>query len=365
MTKLEELYRSCGQSPWLDNIKRSWLKDGTLESFIKKGVRGLTSNPTIFAKAIESETTYDEQFKDLLTKGLDIESAYIELTLADISQACNLLGAIYNESGGKDGFVSLEVSPEYAYDTENTIQQAKQLSDRLKERNLLVKVPAVKEGLPAIKRLIADGISVNVTLIFSIARYQEVINKYLEGLEERVANNLPIQNVNSVASFFVSRVDTEVDARLEKLGTKEALELRGLAAIAQAKLAYQVFRKNFESQRFLQLKKKGANLQRPLWASTSTKNPAYPDLKYVDNLIARDSVNTMPDQTIEAFLDHGNPRLTIEDELDKTKGDLEKLEGLGINLEDVAQVLEKNGVKSFKESYEDVLKKLEQKARRI
>ena len=305
MTKLRRLYDVQGQSPWLDNLTRTYLRDGTLARFVDDGIRGVTANPTIFARAIEGSDAYDQQFASLTAGGTNVESAYWELVIDDVRQALELLRPTFNGSAGTDGFVSIEVAPELARDTQGTITAARDLHTRIDEPNLFVKIPATAEGIPAIRTMTAEGRNINVTLIFSLSRYGEVIGAYRSGLEEYAGAGGDVGGVHSVASFFVSRVDTEVDQRLEAIGTDEALELRGQAAVAQAKLAYRLFTERFSGPRWQRLARLGAHLQRPLWASTSTKNPTYPDTLYVDQLIGPNTVNTLPEPTIAAFEDHG------------------------------------------------------------
>jgi transaldolase len=367
MTKLHELYEVGGQSPWIDNLKRSYLQPGgQLEALIESGVRGVTSNPTIFAKAIEGEDTYDEQFGELVGPGGKHESvldAYWDLVIDDVTAALHLLRPLYDESGGGDGFVSLEVSPDLAHDTDGTVAAATGLHDWIELPNLLVKIPATAEGVPAIRAMIAKGRSINVTLIFSLERYAEVIEAYISGLEEFVAGGGDPSRVASVASFFVSRVDTEVDRRLSAIGGP-ADALAGKAAIAQAHLAYELFLAHFGpgAERWGVLRDAGAKVQRPLWASTSTKNPAYPDLSYVDTLIGPDTVNTMPDQTVAAFADHGTVARTVDADFEADHAVLSNLAAAGIDMADVSKVLEDEGVTSFAKSFDELVERLEQKA---
>ncbi len=364
MTLLNDMFDKGGQSPWMDNIKRSWLKDGTLKSYVDRGIRGVTSNPTIFTKAIEASSDYDEQFFSLVEKGMTVEECYWELVKTDITDALNILDPVYESSNGADGFVSIEVAPTLANDSTKTLEMAKMLSTEISKHNLLVKIPATREGLLPIKEMIKDGRSVNVTLIFSVKRYKEVIDAYLSGLEERVANGVvDLSNVSSVASFFVSRVDTEVDKRLDAIGSDLALSLRGKTAVSQAKLAYELFKEEFYSPRFESLKKYGARLQRPLWASTSTKNPNYDGLIYVNNLIGANTVNTMPDSTVNTFLDHGKVENVIEKDLDLAYKHLQDIKDVGIDIDNVTEQLENEGVESFRGSFEELLGQLENKAK--
>jgi transaldolase len=370
MTRLHDLYDIGGQSPWLDNLRRDWLEGGQLAELVSLGVRGITSNPTIFANAISGQDTYDEQFKSLMADHT-VESAYLELAITDITHALELLRPMYDASDGEDGFVSLEVSPALAHDTEGTVRDARMLHERIQAPNLLVKVPATKAGVPAIQTMISEGRSINVTLIFGLDRYDEVMEAYISGLEALVAagraSDLP--HVASVASFFVSRVDTEIDRRLEQLagggdgtGKAEVLALRGKAAVAQAQQAYQHFHAHFSGDRWEALRSQGARVQRPLWASTSTKNEAYPDLLYVDSLIGPATVNTMPEPTLRAFEDHGALHRAIDADPAESASVLRQLEAAGIDLEDVEQTLEDEGVHSFSKSFDELLQKLTDKA---
>jgi transaldolase len=367
MTRLHDLYRQGGQSPWLDNLQRDWLRNGRLAGLVAEGIRGVTSNPTIFAKAIEGQDTYDDQFGSLVER-MTVDDAYWELVISDIEDALDVLEPVHQESDGHDGFVSLEVAPALARDTAGTLDAARHLHDRIDRRNLLVKVPATAEGVPALRQLFAEGRSINVTLIFGIERYEQVMEAYLAGLEElAAAGTADLSSVASVASFFVSRVDTEVDRRLEAAASRDPAlaDLRGRAAVAQAKLAYARFREVFSGPRWEALAARGARVQRPLWASTSTKNPAYPDLLYVDTLIGPDTVNTMPDPTIEAFLDHGTVARTVDQGLDEARAVLDRLAEAGIDLAEVSAVLEEEGVASFAKSFDELLQALTDKANQL
>ncbi|XP_072999478.1 uncharacterized protein [Typha latifolia] len=355
-TNLHDLYEQQGQSPWYDNLCRP-VTD--LLPLIASGVRGVTSNPTIFQKAISSSNAYDEQFKQLISSGKDIESAYWELVIKDIQDACKLFEPIYDETDGGDGYVSVEVSPRLANDTNGTVEAAKWLHKVVNRPNVYIKIPATADCIPSIKEVISNGISVNVTLIFSLSRYEAVIDAYLDGLESSGLNDL--SRVTSVASFFVSRVDTLIDKILEKIGTPEALDLRGKAAVAQAALAYKLYEKKFSGPRWEALVKKGAKKQRVLWASTSVKNPAYPDTLYVAPLIGPDSVSTMPDQALEAFIDHGTVSRTIDSNISEAEGIYSALEKLGIDWNQVGSQLESEGVDSFKKSFESLLISLQEK----
>jgi len=359
-TRLTELFDEQGQSPWIDDLKRSYLTTGRLQELIDLGIRGMTSNPTIFQKAIAGSSDYDAQFGDLAGK-LSVENAYWELVIDDVTNACGVMRPIYDSSGGGDGFVSLEVAPSLAHDTAGTIAAARGLHERINLPNLMVKIPATKEGVGAIRQMISEGRNINVTLIFSLSRYAEVIEAYLSGLEEWVAGGGDASRVHSVASFFVSRVDTEVDRRLGQLGS-DGDAIKGKAAVAQAKLAYRLFGEQFAGPRWDALAGQHAHRQRPLWASTSTKNPAYPDLLYVDQLIGPHTVNTMPDATMDAFLDHGTPAPTVDVGVDAAAADLARLAGVGVDMEDVGHVLEDEGVAAFAKSFEELMGVLDGKA---
>jgi transaldolase len=368
MTRLHDLYEIGGQSPWLDNLRRDWLEDGQLAELVSMGVRGITSNPTIFANAISGQATYDTQFKELM-KDHTVDSAYWELAITDILNGLELLRPTYENSDGEDGYVSLEVSPALAHDTESTVRDARMLHARINKPNLFVKIPATKEGVPAINTMISEGRNINVTLIFGIDRYDEVIEAYISGLEALVkaGRSEELPHVASVGSFFVSRVDTEVDRRLETLAGGEAgdaaiLALRGKAAVAQAQVAYQHFHAAFATDRWKALAAQGARVQRPLWASTSTKNPKYSDLLYVDSLIGPATVNTMPDGTIKAFLDHGTVARTVDHDPQEAQDTLAQLAAAGIDMEDVEQTLEDEGVHSFSKSFDELLQSLSDKA---
>jgi transaldolase len=367
MTRLHDLYTEQGQSPWLDNLRRDWIHGGQLAGLVASGIRGVTSNPTIFAKAISGEDDYDDQFRSLIGS-MTVEQAYWELVTTDIVDALAVLRPVYDESGGTDGFVSLEVAPALAHETDATVRSARSLHERINSPNLLVKVPATAECVASIHQLIAEGRSINVTLIFGLERYDAVIEAYISGLEAyAAAGAADLSKVASVASFFVSRVDTEIDHRLETLaggtdGNAEILALRGRAAVAQAQEAYVHFERAFSGPRWEALAARGGQVQRPLWASTSTKNPAYDDLLYVDSLIGPHTVNTMPDGTVDAFLDHGRVARTVDADPDRAAATLERLAAVGIDLADVADTLEDEGVHSFAKSFDELLQSLTDKA---
>ena len=350
--------QALGQSTWYDNIRRGLLVSGELKELIRQGVTGVTSNPTIFEKALSSSTDYDEALLELAHAGTGAAAIFEAVAVEDIQGTADLLRSVYDYTDGTDGFVSLEVSPHLAYDTEGTIDAAHRLFAALNRPNVLIKVPATPQGILAVRSLIADGINVNVTLIFSLGAYREVMEAYIGGLEERVARGGDPSNVASVASFFVSRVDTAVDKLLQQridTGDTRLGELLGKAAIANARKAYALFQQTFGVQRFAALKTTGSRVQRPLWASTGTKNPAYPDTFYVDSLIGPDTVNTMPQATVEAALDHGDPQPTLEGTAQEAEATLQALAGAGIDMEQVTAKLLADGVDLFAQSYDAVL----------
>ncbi len=361
LTNLQRLYEEQGQSPWIDNLNRPSVLEGGLAKLVESGVRGVTSNPTIFEKAMTGSEAYDDQFKDLLERG-SVDDAFWTMAVEDVTGACGILRAVHDRSGGADGFVSLEVAPSLATNTDGTISAARNLHERIDLPNLMVKIPATAEGVPAIQQMIAEGRNINVTLIFSLPRYAEVVEAYISGLEAFDLAGGDLSQVHSVASFFVSRVDTEVDRRLDAIGTDEASALRGKAAVAQARRAYALFQDKFSGSRWGALAARGAHPQRPLWASTSTKNKAYPDLLYVDSLIGPDTVNTMPDATVEGFLDHGTVARTVDTNPDGAKGHLDALDAVGVDLADVARTLEEEGVASFSKSFDELIQSLTDKA---
>ena len=363
MTRLQQLHDEQDQSPWLDDLTRTYLRDGTLETYVRDGIRGVTTNPTILARAIEGSPAYDEQLGRLASAGTDATTAYWDLVIEDVREALAQLRATYDASGGADGFVSIEVAPELARDTRGTITAARQLHLRIDQPNLLVKIPATAECIPAIHAMTAEGRSINVTLIFSLSRYRQVIDAYQSGLDEFARSGGDTRTVHSVASFFVSRVDSEADQRLESIGTPQAMALRGRAALAQARLAYQLFRAQFSTTRWEALAGGGAHPQRPLWASTSTKNPSYADTRYVDGLIGPATVNTLPEPLIAAFEDHGSVSRTVDLELEHAAAVLADLDRVGVDMESVGMTLEDHGVASFHESFAHVLDTLTTKLR--
>ncbi len=354
----------AGQSIWSDQISRAMLDSGELARRIgADAVTGVTSNPTIFAKAITGSEDYDAALAELVDRGASVEEIYAHLVTADIRDACDVLRPVFEATEGRDGFVSVEVSPELADDTDGTVAEAREWSKRVDRPNLLVKVPATPAGIPAIARLIGEGISVNVTLIFSLRRYREVMDAYLRGLETFRQVGGDLGAVASVASFFVSRMDTEVDRRLETIGTPQALALRGAAAVANARAAYDEFLSVFRGPRWEALATAGARIQRPLWASTSTKNPAYRDTLYVDTLVAPHTVNTMPLDTIDAYQDHGpaKPRIVGPEEIARARATLRELAAVGIDYDDVTATLEREGIEKFVASYRELIANLGEK----
>ncbi|MCA9727299.1 MAG: transaldolase [Candidatus Eisenbacteria bacterium] len=359
-----QLLHHAGTAVWMDQLSRVIVEQGELVRFIEQAaLTGVTSNPAIFEKAMSTGTAYDEQLRQLAKSDLGTEQVYEELAVRDIQLACDRLRPVYEKLGGQDGFVSLEVSPHLARDTEGTYQAARRLHGKVDRPNLLIKIPGTDEGAPAIERCLAEGIPINITLLFSIAAYETVAEAYVRALEKRAAAGQSL-DVGSVASFFVSRIDTLTDEKLEaKAGGDSALlALRGKIAIANAKLAYQSFLRIFESDRFRKLAQKGARVQRPLWASTSTKNPDYRDVVYVETLIGRDTVNTMPIQTIEAFLDHGVVRpQTVEDDVEGARAALAQLEEHGISFTAITDQLLDEAIQKFNEPYDKLLAALERK----
>ena len=358
-----------GQSVWLDYLSRDLIRSGQLEQMIADdGLRGITSNPTIFHGAISGSDTYDAEIASLAASGLDAEATFETLAIADIRAACDILMQVYETSQGRDGFVSLEVSPHLARDTAGTVSAARRLADRVDSRNLMIKVPATREGLPAIETLLGEGINVNITLIFAQEVYRAVAETYINALEARAARGESVDNVASVASTFVSRIDSAVDAQLESLAAsrpdaaKEAQALLGQAAVANSKAVYRIFEDIFGGERFQRLAARGARRQRPLWASTSTKNPAYPPTLYVDELIGPDTVNTMPENTMTAFRDQGEVQETVRADQDFWNEVLERLKRLGIDLDAVMMQLEDEGVQKFVDSYDELLADLDAKA---
>ncbi len=350
-----------GQSVWIDFLSRNLLRSGELERRMQEdAVVGLTSNPTIFQKAISAGDAYDEQLRELLEDERDPKEIFIQLAAKDVGDACDLLRPVWDEGAGKDGYVSIEVDPALAYDTAATIEEAQRLHDLIDRPNLFVKIPGTEAGLPAIEEMIARGRSINVTLIFSLERYSAVAEAYIRGLERLVEGGGDPGPVVSVASFFVSRVDTEADRRLDEIGGHD--ELKGKLAVANAKLAYQRYQEIFAGERWEALASKGAAPQRCLWASTSTKNPAYRDVLYVEELIGPMTVNTMPDETIEAFQDHGEVAPTLEEGTEEAEQVLAEVERVGVDYGDVTSTLEREGVEKFSDSFAELLEGIRSKS---
>jgi len=363
--------KEVGQSVWLDNLNRKLIHSGELKRLVDEdGLSGITSNPTIFQKAISGSADYDSSLRRMIEKEVkDEKELFLGLAIEDVSDAADLLWPIYRSTNGHDGFVSIEVSPGVAYDTDATISEAKRLSSTIGKKNILIKIPGTKQGLPAIEQLTTEGINVNVTLLFSAERYEEVAEAYLKGLERRASRGQPIHEIASVASFFVSRVDTLTDKLLEdrlssatsKAEKDKIASLLGKAAVANAKIAYKKYRSIFSDKRFLALKAKGGTLQRILWGSTGTKNPKYSDIKYVEELIAPDSINTLPEATIKAFKDHGQVKITINDDLPDAEKLFPELKSMGIDIREVTDQLEKEGVQLFSDSFFALLKEIAKK----
>jgi transaldolase len=352
---------ALGQSPWIDFLSRRFVQDGELAALVDQGIVGGTSNPTIFQSAIAQGDAYDEQLREVLKTETEPKEVFLALAVEDIKAACDVLRDIWSRGGqnARDGWVSLEVDPTLAHDTEATIEEAKRLHALVDRPNLFIKIPATKEGLPAIEETIAAGIPVNVTLIFSLQRHREVAEAYIRGVQRYADAGGDLTAIASVASFFVSRVDTEADKRLDAVGGHD--ELKGKLAIANAKLAYQTYKEVFASEQWQALRAKGATAQRCLWASTSTKNPAYRDVLYVEELIGPDTVDTMPRETIDAFLDHGRVRPSLEEDVDGARRTLEAFEAAGIDYDDVVETLEREGVEKFAKSFEQLFADVEAK----
>src|SRR5665647_3045420 len=360
---------TLGQSIWLDYIRRDLITSGELRRLIAEdGLRGMTSNPSIFEKAISSSHDYDEDIHTMALAKKDCKSIYEALSQHDVQSAADEFRSVYDETKGKDGYVSLEVNPHLAHDTDGTIAEARRLWKALNRPNVLIKVPATAEGLQAIQQLIGEGININVTLLFGLPRYGQVAEAYIAGIEARLAKGKPVGHVASVASFFVSRIDTLVDSMLEKIiekgddEAKLAKQIRRQVAIASAKAAYQIYKEIFSSDRYKKLAERGASTQRLLWASTGTKNAEYSDVKYIEALIGADTVNTVPVETLNAYRDHGEPKARIEDDSDGADRVLQQLHGLGINIDTVTQQLEEEGVAKFNKPFDELMETL---ARRI
>jgi transaldolase len=362
MNRIQELAQ-LGQSIWLDYIERGMIQNGELQAFVNQGLVGMTSNPTIFQQAIAKSSAYRAELQQLVSTAKDAKSIFETLAIADIQAAADVLRPVYEKKEQRDGYVSIEVAPDLADDTEATVTEARRLFAVVNRPNIMIKVPATQPGIAAIRQLIGEGININVTLIFGLTRYAAVKEAYLQGLEARLAAGQPVASIASVASFFVSRVDSNVDSKLETLASHNGLQpkqLMGQAAVANAKLAYAQFQEKFSGDRWEMLAGAGAQLQRPLWASTSTKNPNYPDLLYVDRLIGPHTVNTMPQKTLEAFLDHGVVAQTVTQGLGEAQQLFADLAALGIDMEKVANELEVEGVQKFADSYHELLQSIEQ-----
>ena len=360
MNPLVELH-GYGQSFWYDNMRRQFLFDGTIQGLIDKdGLRGMTSNPSIFEKALSAGTDYDGQIQHLVQGNADTMTVYEELAIRDIQIACDMFGNLFYDSDGGDGYVSLEVSPKLAHDTAGTIEEARRLHAAVNRPNLMIKVPATPEGIPAIETLISQGIHVNVTLMFNMDHYEAVAEAYIKGLETFLSHGGDPSKVASVASFFVSRVDSKIDKQLEALGDA-AGDLPGKVAVANAKVVYQRYKEIFHGERFAELKEAGAVGQRVLWASTSTKNAAYPDTLYIDALIGPETVNTMPPKTIDAFRDHGTLANALDEGVDEAQATLAALEKLGVSLKDATEELQQAGVASFANAFDKLMATLDAK----
>jgi transaldolase len=360
-----------GQSVWYDYIRRDLYRGSELKRLIEEdGLRGMTSNPTIFEKAIAETELYDEDMRRLASEGADSATIFESLAVDDVRRAAETFQSVHETTGGDDGFVSIEVRPQLARDTEGSVAEARRLWKACDRPNVMVKIPATEEGIPAIRRCLSEGININITLLFSVPRYRQVMEAYLQAMDERIGAGQAVEHVRSVASFFVSRVDTNVDKKLDGIATDEgradrdrqrARDLRGKVAIANARIAYQAFQEVFAGSRFARLKEKGVRHQRPLWASTSTKDPAYPDLYYVEALVAPDSVNTMPPETFEAYRDHGDPKVRIHDDLPAAHSVFRGLAELKIDEQQISRELEAQGAEKFFDSYDRVLKAVEKK----
>ena len=357
MTRMNEA-AAIGQSIWLDFIRRSFLDSGELGDLVAQGLRGVTSNPSIFQKAITASTDYDAAVERLVGEGRSVSDIYEALAIQDIRRACDIMQPVYSGTDGQDGYVSLEVNPKLAYDTEGTVMEARRLSSLVDRPNVMIKVPATPEGIPAIETLTGEGININVTLIFSLQQYEDSAMAYLRGLEKLAAANVDFSRVASVASFFVSRVDGKADPALADLGNDE---LQGKIAIANAKMAYHRFSELFDGPRWEKLAAKGARVQRPLWGSTSTKNPAYQDTLYVDSLIGPHTVNTVPPETLDAFLDHGTAARTVDVDVEEARHQLARLAELGIELDGITSQLMVEGVDAFADSFDELMSGIAEK----
>jgi len=362
---------ALGQSVWYDYIRRDLYRSGRLAELIRDdGLAGMTSNPTIFQKAIAETDLYDEDIRGLGSEGKDAGAIFEGLAVRDVQSAADVFRPVYDRSGGNDGFVSIEVQPRLAGDTAGTIEEAKRLWQSCSRPNVMVKIPGTAEGVPAIRKCLSEGININITLLFSVERYGEVMEAFLVAMEERVSRGLPVEKIRSVASFFVSRVDTNADKKLDALAGKagsppEARSMRGKLGIANARIAYQAFEEVFGAPRFSALRNKGVAVQRPLWASTSTKDPTFPDLYYVEALIAPNSVDTMPPETFEAYRDHGNPRIRIREDLEGARNVLPTLRRIGIDTDAIFRELEGEGIQKFADSFDALLRAVAEKEKAV
>lgn len=364
MNPLHALHQQ-GQSIWYDFVSREFISSGGMKKLVDQGIRGMTSNPTIFEKAIAKGDAYDAQIQELDAAGMSTADIATALFVEDIRNACDIMRPVYDSSNGEDGFISIEVSPLLAAKGAETIAEAHRLWKEIDRPNLMIKIPATEEGYPAVQRVIADGLNVNITLMFSLEQYRAVAEAYIAGLEERVAAGKDISGINSVASVFVSRIDAMIDEMLEKIGTPEARSLMGKAGLANTKLTYREFRRIFSGPRWEALAAKGAKLQRPLWASTSTKNPSYPDLLYVDNLIGPNTVNTVPPETLEGIMDHAVVKPTVEEGIEEAEQTMKQLAEVGIDIDEVMERLITEGVSKFSKSFESLFEKLEEKKKAL
>lgn len=361
MNNLKQIH-DLGQSIWLDSFDRKLMDSGELQKLIDEDrLCGITSNPSIFEKAVSSSADYDDDVRKLASEGKNNEEIFFGFATSDIQRAADILRPVYDEAHGTDGFVSLEVSPHLANDTDGTIKQARELWKTVNRKNVMIKIPGTKEGLAAIRQCISEGININITLLFGLPRYKEVTEAYILGLEDRLKNNQPIDHIASVASFFLSRIDVLLDPILKE---KKLDNLVGEIAIASAKKAYEIYKEVFFSDRFRNLEKKGAKKQKVLWASTSTKDPSFSDVKYVEALIGPDTINTLPIETIDAFRDHGNAQAHLENNLMKATQELQQLEDNGINIDDITQKLEDEGVQKFNKAYATLLSAIDEKKKK-
>lgn len=358
LNRIQEL----NQSIWLDLLNREIMNSGKLQSLIENDdLRGLTSNPSIFEKAISGSADYDDDITKISKVESDNSVIFFDMAIADIQQAADIFKPVYDKTGGKDGFVSIEVSPYLALDTDGTIQQARELWKKVNRKNVMIKIPVTKQGLPAIRECLREGININVTLLFGLPRYREITEAFMGGLEDRLTEGNSIEGVSSVASFFLSRIDVMIDPILNE---KDAENLKGKVAIASAKIAYQIYLEMISSERFKKLEAKGATTQRVLYASTSTKDPSFSDVLYVENLIGKDTINTLPMETIDAFRDHGKATATLTENLDDAYKTMEELKSKGIDIDKITQKLEEEGIEKFNKAYEKLIKSIDDQKRK-